>query len=70
MSAGVTVDATTPTEPPAPDPYVASARRLVVQAIEASKGFPADARLESATAHLLAGLADLIRFQNNIGGAP
>ncbi len=48
--------------------HVVEARTLVSDALAVSEGFPSDPRLEQAQIHLVAALAEIIRFQNDIGG--
>lgn len=65
MSAAVSLD---PGIANAQTDLVEAARVHIREAVKASDGFPADARLERAQTHLLAALSEVRRYQEGIGG--
>jgi len=52
----------------AQDDIVSHARSLVREAVKTSEGFPDDARLAKAQMHLVAAMAELVKYENEIGG--
>lgn len=67
MSAAVSVD---PGIANAQAAIVDAVRAHVRQAINGSEGFPDDHRLAKAQVHLVAALAELVKYEKNIGGTP
>lgn len=50
------------------DDLIALAHTHIREAVEASKGFPDDPRLEKAQMLLVGALAELVRYERGIGG--
>lgn len=52
----------------AQEDLVDGARRTVRSLVDLSKDWPDDARLAKAQMHLVAALAELVKYENDIGG--